>query len=313
MRIGVVVPALNEEVLIVPTLASMPGFVDRVYAVDDGSSDGTLARMNEAAERDPRITVIRHLMNGGVGASIVDGYRACLEDGVDVAVVMAGDNQMDPMWIGTLVDPIVEGRADYTKGNRLVNSQYVKGMSAWRLVGNAVLSFLTKISSGYWGMVDPQNGYTAISRRALESIELDDVYPGYGYCNDLLVRLNVHSFRVLDVPVPAKYGAEKSKIKYSRYIVRVSGLLLRNFFWRIRMKYLVLGMSPIFFLYVAGLMLTPLGAGMFLWGLFRSILSGSLFVREVVSSIIFIMGALFLLFAMLFDIQMSRNGIDRKH
>ena len=291
-----------------PTLASMPAFIDRIYAVDDSSMDNTLGRMREAAAKDPRVVVVVHSTNGGVGASIVDGYRRCLEDGVDVAVVMAGDNQMDPRWITTLVDPVVDGRADYTKGNRLVNSHYVKGMSAWRLVGNAVLSFLTKISSGYWSMVDPQNGYTAISRRALESIELDDVYPGYGYCNDLLVRLNVHSFRVLDVPVPAKYGAEKSKIRYSRYIVRVSGLLLRNFFWRIKMKYLVLGMSPIFFLYAAGLVLTPLGAGMFLWGLFRSILSGSLFVREVVSSVVFIMGALFLLFAMLFDIQMSRNG-----
>jgi len=306
--IGVVVPALNEEVLIVPTLGTMPGFVDRIYAVDDGSADGTLARMREAAEKDPRITVIQHAVNKGVGASIVDGYRACLGDGMDVAVGMAGDNQMDPQWIGTLVEPILEGRADYTKGNRLVNSHYVKGMSAWRLVGNAALSFLTKISSGYWGMVDPQNGYTAISRRALESIELGDVYPGYGYCNDVLVRLNVHSFRVLDVPVPAKYGAEKSKIKYSRYIIRVSGLLLRNFFWRIKMKYLVLGMSPIFFFYVFGLVLAPLGLLLFLAGLFTRILSSSLFVRETVSTEIFIVGAIFLLFAMLFDIQSNKNG-----
>ena len=307
-RIGVVVPALNEEVLIEPTLASMPAFIDRIYAVDDGSTDGTLGRMREAAERDPRIMVIVHSANGGVGASIVDGYRRCLEDGMDVAVVMAGDNQMDPQWITTLVDPVVDGRADYTKGNRLVNRNYVRGMSTWRLIGNAVLSFLTKISSGYWSMVDPQNGYTAISRRALESIELDDVYPGYGYCNDILVRLNVHSFRVLDVPVPAKYGMEKSKIKYSNYIVRVSGLLVRNFLWRIKMKYLVLGMSPVFFLYLLGLLLAPLGAGMFLVGLFKSILAGSLFVREVVSSIVFIMGVLFLMFAMLFDMQLSRNG-----
>jgi glycosyltransferase involved in cell wall biosynthesis len=306
--IGVVVPALNEEVLIVPTLMSMPSFIDRIYAVDDGSSDGTLARMREATERDPRITVIVHPVNKGVGASIVDGYRRCLVDGVDVAVVMAGDNQMDPQWITTLVDPIVDGKADYTKGNRLVNGDFVKGMSTWRLVGNATLSFLTKISSGYWQMVDPQNGYTAISKRALEAIELENVYPGYGYCNDILVKLNVHSFKMLDVPVPAKYGAEKSKIKYRSYIVRVSGLLLRNFFWRIKMKYLVLGFSPIFILYILGIILTPLGLFFGIISFFNRLIAGSLFVSEVISSIIFLTGTIFLLFAMLFDIQMSRSG-----
>ena len=304
------VPAYNEEVLIGSTLEGVPGYVDRVYVVDDGSVDNTCSVMEDVARGDERMLVVNHNPNRGVGASIVTGYKKALEEGMDVMVVMAGDNQMDPSWLTSLLDPVVEGRADYSKGNRLASLEYTRGMSRWRLLGNAVLSFLTKISSGYWGMVDPQNGYTAISRRALEAIDLDRVYPGYGYCNDLLVRLNVHSFRVVDVPVPARYGREKSKIRYSSYIVKVSWLLLRNFFWRIWMKYLVLGFSPVFILYVLGLVLAPVGFLLFIVGLFMPTLAQSLFIRQVVSTAIFSVGAMFLLFAMLFDIQLSRNGLN---
>ena len=232
------VPAYNEEMLIRPTLESIPGYVDRVYVVDDGSVDNTCSVMEDVARGDERMLVINHNPNRGVGASIVTGYRKALEEGMDVMVVMAGDNQMDPSWLTSLLDPVVEGRADYSKGNRLASLEYTRGMSRWRLLGNAVLSFLTKISSGYWGMVDPQNGYTAISRRALEAIDLDRVYPGYGYCNDLLIKLNAGGCKVVDIPAPARYGSEKSKIRYGVFIFKVSPLLLRGFLWRLKIKYL---------------------------------------------------------------------------
>jgi glycosyltransferase involved in cell wall biosynthesis len=235
-KIAVVVPAFNEEVLIRPTLETIPAYVDVVYAIDDGSTDNTYTVMKEIASRDSRIHIIQHNPNEGVGAAIVTGYKKCVEDEIDVAVIMAGDNQMDPKYIPDLLKPIITGTADYTKGNRLVNNEYSKGMSKWRLFGNKILTFFTRLSSGYWDMSDPQNGYSAISFHALSSIRLDDIYPWYGYCNDLLAKLNVHGFVLVDVPIPARYGDEISKIKYGPYIVRVSGLLFRNFLWRQKMK-----------------------------------------------------------------------------
>ncbi len=237
-KIAVVVPAYMEEELIGETLSGMPEFIDKIYAVDDGSSDGTFQIIQMMTEKDTRIIPVKVTKNGGVGATIVTGYKKSLEDEIDITVVMAGDNQMDPAYLPDILAPIVEGRADYTKGNRLLNSEYSKGMSRWRLFGNTILTYLNKIASGYWHVSDPQNGYTAISRRTLESIDLDSIYPWYGYPNDMLIKLNAYGFRVIDVPHPARYGTEKSKIKYGKYIVKVSLLLLRGFLWRLWMKYI---------------------------------------------------------------------------
>ena len=308
LRVAVVVPAYNEETLIGDTLAGIPELVDRVYAVDDGSTDGTGRVIEEYAGMDPRVEAVVHEVNSGVGAAIITGYRRVLEDGVDVAVVMAGDDQMDPAHIPMLLDPIVDGRADYTKGNRLMSEEYRRGMSAWRIFGNMLLSFLTKLASGYWQLIDPQNGYTAISRRALETIPLDKVFTYYGYCNDLLVKLNVYGFRVVDVQMPARYGDERSKIRYGVYIVKVSWMLLRNFFWRLKMKYVVLSFNPIVFFYLMGIIITPLSVGMGVYTLhYYFIRGGPLFIRASLSLLLFIVGIQFLFFAMLFDMQNERN------
>lgn len=235
-RISVVVPAYNERELIVKTLLSVPEYVDGIIIVDDGSIDGTF----ELAEslRDSRLTVVRHEGNRGVGAAIQTGYKRSLESDTDIVAVMAGDNQMNPTDLPRLLDPIVEGRADYTKGNRLGSGPCANGMSCWRFLGNVILSVLTRLASGYWHVNDSQNGYTAIATSSLRSIELDKLFTYYGYCNDLLVKLNASSQRVHDVPMAARYGSEKSKIKYGRYIARVGYLLGRGFVWRIFRKYL---------------------------------------------------------------------------
>lgn len=306
--IAVVVPAYKEEELIEKTLSSIPEYVDKIYAIDDGSPDRTFQIIQEFAEKDSRVVPVHHKENGGVGAAIVSGYKKSLEDGMDIAVVMAGDNQMDPDYLPDILAPIVEGRADYSKGNRLLNPEYRKSMSWWRFLGNSILTLLTKISSGYWHLIDPQNGYTAISRRALESIDLDSIYPWYGYPNDMLVKLNVYGFRVIDVPHPAIYGKEKSKIKYSKYILKVSWLLLKNFFWRLKMKYVLLSFHPLVLFYMFGIIFTPIG---FLCGLhslwYKFVLGGSFFVRGVLSILIFLIGLQFLSFAMLFDMQMDNS------
>lgn len=302
--IGVVVPAFNEELLIGETLRSIPDYVDRVYVVDDCSHDKTAEIVRDYEKKDSRVECISHEVNKGVGAAIITGYKKTLEDGIDIAAVMAGDNQMDPKHLPKLLDPIVEGKADYTKGNRLLTSKFRKGMSKWRTIGNSILTFLTKVGSGYWHIMDPQNGYTAISRNALETVNPDTIFPWYGYCNDLLVRLNVYSFRVQDVIIPAKYGLEKSKIRYRKYIPRVSWLLLKDFFWRLKMKYVILSFHPLVLFYMLGIILIPLGIFGELYSLYyKFVLNGSIFVRGILSTLLLIVGLQFLLFAMLFDMQ----------
>jgi len=210
-----------------------------------------------------------------------------------------------------LLDPIVEGKADYTKGNRLMNAGYRKGMSGWRSFGNVILTFLTKMASGYWQLMDPQNGYTAISYRALERVNPDTIYPWYGYCNDLLVKLNVFGFRVKDVVMPARYGHEKSKIRYGRYIIKVSWLLLLDFLWRLKMKYIWLSFHPLVLFYLFGIALTPIGIFGGLYSLYyKFILNQSLFVRGVLSLLIFIIGLQFLFFAIFFDMQVDSSLSD---
>lgn len=236
--IGVVVPAYNEELLISKVIQTMPDYVDRIYIIDDCSTDQTCEVVAKDL-KDSRLKLTRHRSNKGVGAAIATGYRQALNDEIDIAAVMAGDNQMDPLQLSKLLDPLIEGAADYCKGDRLSKSELTKGMSRWRRSGNVILTRLTRISSGYWRLQDPQNGYTAITKETLSRLNLNKIYPRYGYCNDLLSKLNVLGAKVSDVQIPARYGEEKSKIKYGSYIRKVSLLLLRNFFWRITQKYIL--------------------------------------------------------------------------
>ncbi|AGB15243.1 glycosyl transferase [Halovivax ruber XH-70] len=200
----------------------------------------------------PPIVTVRHERNRGVGGAIKTGYRLAREDELDVVAVMNGDGQMDPTLLERIVDPVVQGHAAYAKGNRLDNPDDRAGMPSWRLFGNGVLTYLTKLVSGYWGMSDPQNGYTAISREALDAIDVDRLYEGYGFCNDVLVHLNVNGFRVEDVPMPARYGDEQSHIRYSRFVPSLSWLLLRRGLWRYRMQYAEAGPRRPYVLLLAG-------------------------------------------------------------
>ncbi|WP_227379240.1 glycosyltransferase family 2 protein [Haladaptatus halobius] len=247
--IGVVVPAYNEEGFVGDVLDSLPDFVDRVYAVDDASTDGTWDEIcaHSAIKRAPRagvsddtdsqVVAIRHEQNRGAGGAIKTGYLAARNDGIDVTVTIDADGQMNPGMMTRFIDPIVTDEADYAKGNRLSNPEYRHDMPRFRLIGNYLLTGLTRIASGYWDVTDPQNGYTAISIAALEAIDLEKMYEYYGYCNDILVKLNVAGMRVVDVDMPATYGDEESSIKYGDYIPKVSLMLLRTFLWRLKSRY----------------------------------------------------------------------------
>jgi len=237
-NIGVIIPAYNEERFIVEVINCLPEYIDKIYVIDDGSIDNTFMAASEITCSNGNMKIIKHGENKGVGASIITGYKNSMLDRMDVSVVMAGDNQMDPAQLPRLLDPLVTGEADYTKGDRTSTEINMRGMSYWRRFGNLLLRWLTRVASGCHNLNDPQNGYTAISVETLRKLDLDDIYPWYGYCNDLLVKLSVDGARIQEIPMPARYQFEKSKICYVKYIPRIAMLLLREFLWRLKMKYL---------------------------------------------------------------------------
>jgi glycosyltransferase involved in cell wall biosynthesis len=229
LAVAVVVPAYNERLAIEATISTIPAFVDRIIVVDDASTDDTAER-SLAAERNPdRIEVIRHRANRGVGGAIATGYRRALDVDCDVAVVMAGDGQMDPADLPALLDPVAHGIADYVKGNRFLHPAVWTEMPPARIVGNVLLSAATRVTSGYRHVFDSQCGYTAISRAALERIDLDELWTRYGYPNDLLSRLHVANVRVVDVPVRPIYGEHwKSGIHFGTALHPLPWVLLRS-------------------------------------------------------------------------------------
>ncbi|MEZ6195774.1 MAG: glycosyltransferase family 2 protein [Planctomycetota bacterium] len=252
LRIAVTVPAYDEERLIGRTLAGIPPFVDRVIVVDDASRDGTVAAIVAAGRLDPRIELVARERNGGVGAAIKSGYRRFLETGDDVCVVMAGDAQMDPSDLEALLAPIASGRADYAKGDRLSVPGVSRVMPRDRLLGNHVFTAMTKWASGYWHVIDSQCGYTAITRAAVEAIDLERVYDRYGVPNDLLIRLNVARQRVADVPVRPIYGEEVSGIRPLTTVPRIGALLLRGFLRRMWSRHVRREPHAVVLLYALG-------------------------------------------------------------
>jgi glycosyltransferase involved in cell wall biosynthesis len=305
-KIGVVVPAYNEEKLIKVTIETIPDFVDRIYIIDDGSTDNTPNIIKTF--KDPRIHLIQHNQNKGLGASIASGYKQALEENMGIVAVMAGDNQMDPNQLPNLITPIIEGNADYTKGNRILSKEYRVGMSKWRFFGNVILSLLTKIGTGYWQILDSQNGYTAISKKALERIDLDNIYPYYGYNGDILTKLNIYDFNVIDVDMPARYGTEKSKIKYGRYIFKVSLMLIKNFLWRLKEKYIIRDFHPLVFFYLFGIVSTILGLEQGIEIVYYDFISGEVSTTSsILCALLIISGLQALFFAMLFDMEAGKR------
>jgi hypothetical protein len=230
-HVAVVVPAFDEARLIARTLASIPRFVDRVVVVDDASRDRTAQIV--AGWEDPRVELVRHAVNRGVGAAIATGYRRAFEGGADVAAVMAGDAQMDPADLRRVVAPIVRGEADYVKGDRLSHPAARARMPVARWVGNHALSRLTRLTTGL-SIRDSQCGYTALGREAARRLPLDRLYPRYGYPNDLLSLAAVARLRVAEVVVRPVYGEERSGIRPTDLVTRFSPVLARSLLRRLR-------------------------------------------------------------------------------
>jgi len=305
----VVVPAHNEETQIARVFETMPDYIDFIIVVDDKSSDSTVTVVESYFQKDSRIKLIKHEKNQGVGGAIASGYKWARDNSIDVTVVMAGDGQMDPLDLDNIIDPVVSGIADYSKGNRLFFGDAWSMIPHYRYLGNAFLSLLTKIASGYWHIADSQSGYTAISLTALRRLDLEEIYRYYGMPNDMLIKLNQYDFKVKDVHIRPVYNiGEKSGIKLGRVIPKISWLLFKGFWRRLLFKYVIKDFHPLIFFYILSFLLLvgsiPLLFRLFyIWGITGVI------PKTNAMALIFTMvsGLQTLFFGMWFDMEYNKN------
>jgi len=302
-RIAVVIPAFNVERYIGAVVTSIPGAVSDVVVVDDASTDGTVRVLEELDER--RLVVVRHQENRGVGGAMSTGYLRALELGADVVVKMDGDGQMDPEHIPLLVEPILHGEADYTKGNRFLHTAELRQMPGTRRAGNLGLSFLTKVASGYWDVFDPTNGYTAIHANALRVIEWERIDRRWFFETSMLIELGRARAVVKDVYLPARYAEELSTLSARRALVGFPSRLLAAMIRRIWFRYFVTDFSALsLFLLVA----IPLLAFGIAWGLYQWYRSASIGTEASTGTVMIavlplMLGAQLLLQAIVIDVQ----------
>lgn len=310
--VSVVIPAHNEELLIERVVDGIPDFVDRIIVVDDASTDTTAEKLTGLKARiGDRLLSIRHPLNQGVGSAIITGYEAALAIAPEkhLVAVMAGDAQMDPEDLPKLLGPCARGEADYAKGNRLFTGEAWKLIPRTRYIGNAVLSLLTKIASGYWHVADSQTGYTVVRAEALSVLQLRRLYPRYGFPNHLLVELNNYDFRVRDVPIRPVYNVgEVSGIRLHKVIPTISWLLFRCYFWRMKEKYIIRDFHPLIFFLAFGLTLTAAGSGIGLYLIYARVTLGPVApVGAIFAALLVIIGVQSFLFALWMDMERNRD------
>ncbi len=260
-------------------------------------------------KRNNKIILLKHEINQGCGGALATGYKWARDNDVDIAVRMDGDGQMNPDDLISLLKPVAEGRADYSKGNRLFTGEAFRKIPTIRYLGNGFLSLFTKIASGYWNIADSQSGYTAINRKALKVINWDLMYKKYGQPNDVLVRLNVENFKVTDVPVEPVYNVgEKSGIKVHKVVFTIGWLLLKLFLWRMKEKYIIRDFHPLVFFYLLGF---SFGIGTIFLFLRMSILwymTGHIPAMNALAAMFsFMSTSQFSLFAMWFDMEANKD------
>lgn len=300
--IAAVVPAYKEEKMIATVIETMPEFVDHIVIVDDCSPDATSDVVRSID--DPRVTLIRHEENQGVGGAIITAHKAAMELGADVNVVMAGDAQMDPDYLPQLLDPVTDGGFGFSKANRFFAPESFEGMPGYRVFGNIVLSFFTKVSSGYYHLFDPQNGYTAVRTEVLKRLPLDRIAKRYSFENDLLIHLNIAQVPAVDVPIPAVYGDEVSSIRLSKVVPELLHRLTVGYWSRIWYRYVLWSFSPIAFMLFLGLLLFVVGLGISIWVVFQ--ISASVVATAatvMLAALPLMIGTQLLISAMQLDIQ----------
>jgi glycosyltransferase involved in cell wall biosynthesis len=305
----VVIPAFNESTQIGGVIETMPDYVDWVIIVDDVSTDDTVTVVTQYQQHDSRVVLLRHDINQGCGGALATGYLWARDNLMDIAVRMDGDGQMSPNDLPALIDPVAREMADYAKGNRLVTGEAYQNIPRIRYFGNAFLSLLTKIASGYWHVADFQSGYTAMNRMVLDTIDWKQMYRRYGQPNDLMVRLNVYNFRVADVPVePVYHVGEKSGIRIHKVIFTISWLLIKMFLWRMKEKYIIRDFHPLIFFYLLGAIFGVSTAVLSVRMIFLKWTNGYFPSTSTLAAMFSFMSAsLFTLFAMWFDMEANKD------
>ncbi|MGI6741931.1 MAG: glycosyltransferase family 2 protein [Brevefilum sp.] len=307
--VAVVVPAYNEGKLISKVIETTPDYVDFLVIVDDLSTDNTVEVVEEYINKGHgRIVLIKLEENSGVGGAIAEGYKWCRDHQIQATAVMAGDAQMDPDDLPALLDPIVNGEVDYTKGNRLFTGEAWRKIPKTRYMGNAALSLMTKIASGYWHVADSQTGYTVANHKVLSTLDLGGIYKRYGMPNDMLVKLNIYNFKVRDVEIQPIYGiGEKSGIKPLLVIPKFMYLLTKLFFYRMIQKYIIRDFHPLIFFYSSGIAFSLAGWLFGLYLLYIRLRVGPVAATSSIAAMFLIItGLQSLFFAMWFDMDSNK-------
>ncbi|MDO9300045.1 MAG: glycosyltransferase family 2 protein [Anaerolineales bacterium] len=257
--IATVIPAYRVERDIESVLQNLPAYIKLIIVVDDASPDSTSDLVAAAAKKDGRITLICHAENQGVGGAMISGFRKALELGAQIVIKLDGDGQMDPAHIPALITPLIQGKADYVKGNRFRDSQSLQQMPFIRRLGNLGLSFLTKAATGYWGIFDPTNGFFAIRAELLTQLPLERIDKRYFFETSMLANLYLLGALVMDTPIPARYGNETSHLSIRRALFEFPSKLFVTFLRRILLKYYILDFSMMSLYLIVGIPLLLFG------------------------------------------------------
>ena len=309
-NVAVIIPCYKAASTIRAVVERIPEIVKHIIIVNDGSPDEMDAEISMIS--DPRIVYIKHEKNQGVGAAMVTGYKEALKLDVDFTAKIDADGQMNPGYLGSFVQAAINFNCDYIKGNRFGHIDELQSMPKVRLAGNIILSFLTKIASGYWNLFDPQNGYVMIKRSMLRKLNLDKIDKSYFFENSMLINLNILRAKVAEIYFPAKYGNEESSMHLTRILFSFPAKLLRGLCYRIYQKYIFRGVSPVFLFLVAGIPALLFGVifGAMAW--YNSHLSGTATPTGtiVISLLHILLGAMLVLQSIvliMFQLHLDKN------
>lgn len=309
-RVAIVVPCYNEEKLVTKTLTTIPDFVDKIIAVNDGSKDNTLKILKEEAKKNKKIEIINNEKNSGLGKSMLNAFEKLEPVNIDFIGVMAGDAQMDPEHLPKLLDTLIDFEVDVAKANRFSQNQSLESMPLYRKIGNIIVSILTKFSTGYYSIFDSQNGYVVYRKKVIDAMPKNIIGHRYEYENTVLVALSIVGAKIKDVPIPAVYGEEKSTINLLGTTLRTIKALNKGFWQRIYYKYVLYSFHPIALFLFGGLISVIFGLFWFIVILYEKILSDQTPSTATVMLTVLpiIMGLQLLLTAIILDVNEEKSG-----
>jgi dolichol-phosphate mannosyltransferase len=301
--IAVVLPTYRAEKYILKVLAGIPPFVAFIIVVDDCSPDNTSKLVEKC--KDPRIYVVSHKTNQGVGGAMLSGYKKAIELGAEIVVKMDADDQMNPAYLIPLIAPIITGQADYAKGNRFLHANELKSMPFLRRIGNSGLSFLTKVASGYWNIFDPTNGYTAIHAAIIPLLNNSKIHRRYYFESSMLIELGMIRAVVQDVYIPAQYGNEMSSLSEWRSLVEFPPRLFVGFFRRFLTHYFIRDFGAFSMLFLLGFLFSIFGCifGIYHWYLSAETANIASTGTVMLAALPLILGSQLLIQAMIVDMQ----------